>query len=179
MLLRNYFRVSSSKRASEHPHIGPRSAQNHAQICLRRFQLTASSFTAGGSFQTSVNGLRELCLLRGHFYFGTIQGARAIRNFGYKELKKLWWRQRKCVRACHCMETVHCWRRFYSVEAVKIIMIASHVTIACDNDSTTPRKYIEALLPDPTLLACVWGGVGVGYERLHGVNRGPSSIRDC
>ena len=35
----------------------------------------------------SVNGIRELCFVRGHFYFGTIQGARAIRNFGYKELR--------------------------------------------------------------------------------------------
>ena len=88
VLLWNYFRVSSSKRAGKHSQIGPRSAQNLAQICLCRFQLTAASFRAGGSFKTCVNGLRKLCLVRGHFYFGTIQDACAIRHFGYKELKE-------------------------------------------------------------------------------------------
>ena len=31
----------------------------------------------------------QLCLLRGHFYFGTIQGAHVIRNLGYRELRQL------------------------------------------------------------------------------------------
>ena len=87
VLLRNYSGLCSSKRAGKHPQIGPRSAQNLAQVCLRRLQLTASSFTSGGSFQTSVDGLNNFWLVHGHFYFDSILGARTIRNFGYKELR--------------------------------------------------------------------------------------------